>query len=100
MRGGEIAASSGDGRSPLIAMSTICSATRTRETSIRRVPGWNGMDRADDGEDGQFGIYAAQAAIPHTVLYDRDEARVEFATACLATVLLAQSAGLVDHAAS
>ena len=60
------------------------------------------MDRADDGEDGQFGIYAAQAAIPHTVLYDRDEARVEFATACLdeATVLLAQSAGLVDDAAS
>src|ERR1700746_67302 len=102
MRGGEIAASSGDGRSPLIAMSTICSATRTRETSIRRVPGWNGMDRADDGEDGQFGIYAAQAAIPHTVLYHRDEARVEFATACLdeATVLLAQSAGLVDDAAS
>ena len=60
------------------------------------------MDRADDGEDGQFGIYAAQAAIPHTVLYDRDEARIEFATACPdeATVLLAQSAGLVDDAAS
>jgi hypothetical protein len=69
---------------------------------LLQAPGWNGMDRADDGEDGQFGIYAAQAAIPHTVLYDRDEARVEFATACLdeATVLLAQSAGLVDDAAS
>jgi hypothetical protein len=81
MRGGEIAASSGDGRSPLIAVDDLFGHFRTRETSIRRVPGWNGMDRADDGEDGQFGIYAAQAAIPHTVLYDRDEARVEFATA-------------------
>src|ERR1700751_2393279 len=103
MRGGEIAASSGEGWSPLIAMSTICSATSAPE---RRPFGeyQDGMAWTAPTTVKTASLASMRRKLPSRTPCSTIATRrgLSLRRPCLdeATILLAQSAGLVDHAAS